>query len=198
MPRAKQFDEAEALEKAVLLFWKQGYHHTSVQDLVDHLGLNRGSLYNTFGGKRALFDRAFAWYRRQEIERLRAFLHAQLNVHAGLRALFGHLIEDDCADPDAKGCFIVNTTTELIPADPEIQHVLVHHRQAIQALLRDTLARGIQHRQIAEDVDADAMAHLLYTLMLGLRVVGKTKPDPNRLLAMVDTVFTLLESKASV
>ncbi|MEM6645556.1 MAG: TetR/AcrR family transcriptional regulator [Bacteroidota bacterium] len=193
MPRAKQFDEAETLEKAVLLFWKQGYHHTSVQDLVDHLGLNRGSLYNTFGGKRALFDRAFAWYRHQEVKRLRTFLEAQPNVRTGLRALFGHLIEDDCADPDAKGCFIVNTTTELIPSDPDIQQVLVHHRNAIHALLHDALTRGLQQKQIAEEIDVDAMAQLLYTLMTGLRVVGKTKPDPARLHAMLDTTFVLLE-----
>jgi len=196
MPRARQFDEAETLEKAVLLFWKQGYHHTSVQDLVDHLGLNRGSLYNTFGGKRALFDRAFAWYRQQEIKRLRTFLDAQPNVRTGLRALFGHLIQDDCADPDAKGCFIVNTTTELIPSDREIQHVLVDHRHAIHALLRDALIRGRQQKQIAEGIDVDAMAQLLYTLMTGLRVVGKTKPDPRRLHAMVDTAFVLLERDA--
>lgn len=49
MPRVKKFDEKEVLEKAMELFWIQGYHATSIQDLVDHLGINRASLYDTYG-----------------------------------------------------------------------------------------------------------------------------------------------------
>ena len=55
MPRPKEFDPQEVLDKAVDLFWRQGYEFTSIQDLVDHLGINRASLYETFGDKHQLF-----------------------------------------------------------------------------------------------------------------------------------------------
>ena len=194
MPRPKQFDEQDVLQKAVMLFWKQGYYHTSIQDLVNHLGINRASLYGTFGGKKALFDRAFQWYRTQQLVRLRAFLERQLNVRTGLRLLFQRIIEDDCADPDAQGCFMVNTTTELVPADVAVQDVLVTHRQSVQAIFATAIARGIEQGNIATDVQPTMIADLLYTLMTGLLVVGKTKADPSSLLATVDAVLSLLDS----
>jgi TetR/AcrR family transcriptional repressor of nem operon len=54
MPRVKLFDENEVLNKAMNLFWKQGYSATSIQDLVSHLGINRASLYDTYGDKEKL------------------------------------------------------------------------------------------------------------------------------------------------
>ncbi|MEL6975424.1 MAG: helix-turn-helix domain-containing protein, partial [Bacteroidota bacterium] len=65
MPRTKQFDEKEVLKKAMELFWEKGFHATSIQDLVSHLGINRASLYDTFGGKDELFNTAFESYRHQ-------------------------------------------------------------------------------------------------------------------------------------
>ena len=59
MPRTKQFNEEEILKKAMELFWEKGFHATSIQDLVAHLGINRASLYDTFGGKEELFKKAF-------------------------------------------------------------------------------------------------------------------------------------------
>ena len=58
MPRTKNFDPAEVLEKAKNLFWEKGYYATSMQDLVDTLGINRASMYDTYGGKDQLFAKA--------------------------------------------------------------------------------------------------------------------------------------------
>jgi AcrR family transcriptional regulator len=55
MARPKEFDSDQALDKAMEPFWRQGYEATSIKDLVRHMGINRGSLYNTFGHKHRLF-----------------------------------------------------------------------------------------------------------------------------------------------
>ena len=68
MGRPKEFDEHEALMKAMRLFWVHGYKATSIQDLVDGMGIGRGSLYGTFGGKRALFMRALRHYDQEARE----------------------------------------------------------------------------------------------------------------------------------
>ena len=75
MPRIKTFDENEVLVKAMNLFWKQGYSATSVQDLVSHLGINRASLYDTFGDKEQLFKKSFALYRKSTMEGLLSLIH---------------------------------------------------------------------------------------------------------------------------
>ncbi len=81
MGRPKEFDEAEVLERAVELFWARGYQATSVQDIVDHVGVNRQSLYNEFGGKDALFLAAL----RRYMERYQAALARYVGgVLAGL------------------------------------------------------------------------------------------------------------------
>ena len=55
MARPKEFDRTQALDKAMHLFWQQGYEATSMQDLCNHMGINRGSLYDTYGNKHSLF-----------------------------------------------------------------------------------------------------------------------------------------------
>ena len=175
-----------------MLFWERGYHATSIQELVDHLGINRASLYTTFGGKRKLFDRAFEQYRGHLREGLAHFLDSQDNVIEALRQLFYTLIEDDFTDESAKGCFIVNTTTELLPADPTLRNTLLQHEAHIEGLFLQAMQRGVVRCQIPPGKDLPTLARVIYTVMTGLRVMGKTKPDPESSMASVETVLGLL------
>ncbi|MEL7252341.1 MAG: helix-turn-helix domain-containing protein [Bacteroidota bacterium] len=120
MPRTKQFDEQVVLERAVELFWKQGYHSTSMQNLVDHLGINRASMYTTFGDKKQLFLRAIQHYRKVNAQGMASLLKDEPDVRIGLRRILELAVTEATADADRKGCFVVNTTTELIPNDPEV------------------------------------------------------------------------------
>ncbi|MCE7002789.1 TetR/AcrR family transcriptional regulator [Kibdelosporangium philippinense] len=62
MPRTKEFDPDAVLRSALNLFWRKGYEATSIQDLVDHLGIGRASMYATFGTKHDLYLRALDLY----------------------------------------------------------------------------------------------------------------------------------------
>ena len=55
MPRKKQFGVDDVMHKAMVAFWDHGYQATSLQDLVECMGINRASLYDTFGDKYSLF-----------------------------------------------------------------------------------------------------------------------------------------------
>jgi len=193
MPRTKEFDEQEVLEKAMMLFWKKGYYNTSIDELVLALGINRGSLYSTFGGKKSLFDRAFEFYRRSNQEKLKSFLSTQEDVRAGLRTIFRQIIMDDDTDIDCKGCFIVNTTTELLPNDESVKESLLKHKKKNEEIFYNFLRRGIDSGQISKDKDIKVISSLLYIFLNGLRVNGKIKPDKKRSLATVDTIIQLLD-----
>jgi TetR/AcrR family transcriptional repressor of nem operon len=95
MPWEKQFDEAAALDKAMEAFWARGYEATSVQDLVEAMGLHRGSIYAAFGGKRSLFLKALRHY---ETHRRRAWLEALRRRH-GPRAAILSVFEAARRDP---------------------------------------------------------------------------------------------------
>ncbi len=193
MPRAKQFDEKEVLAKAMELFWIQGYHATSIQDLVEHLGINRASLYDTYGGKESLFQRAFQLYREQNISQLRQFLKSRPLVREGLRDLFAMAIEQASTDEDRKGCFVVNTAAELVPGDPELLQVLGENKRVFEQLFFDYLKKGEEAGQIPAGKDLRAMASLLFTLYNGLKVVAKVAPEQRPMEASVAEVLKLLD-----
>jgi len=65
MPWEKSFREEDAIHDAMMLFWEKGYESTSIADLLTGLGINRGSLYNAFGGKKELFIKTLTKYDKE-------------------------------------------------------------------------------------------------------------------------------------
>ena len=193
MPRVKKFDEKEVLEKAMELFWVQGYHATSIQDLVDYLGINRASLYDTYGGKESLFQKALQLYREQNTSQVRRFLEGRPQVREGLRALFSAAIAEATGDEDRKGCFVVNTATELLPGDPELLQTLGENKRIFEQLFFEYLKQGEATGQIPGGKDLRAIASLLFMLYNGLKVVSKIAPDQNQFQASIDQVLRLLD-----
>ncbi len=193
MPKVKRFNKEEVLEKAMTLFWKKGYHQTSIQDMVAYLEISRSSLYDTFGGKRKLFYRAFDRYRISHYEGLQHFLHEQQQIKITLRGIFERVIMMNDADVECKGCLIANSTTELLPDDPFLQNIITEHKQNMEGLFCEFLQKGINSGEIPKGKDIKTISRLLYTLLTGIRVVGKTKPQVKESMASVDTILSLLD-----
>lgn len=193
MPRVKLFNEEEVLQKAMGLFWKKGYHATSIQDLVDHLGINRASLYDTYGGKDALFQQAFSLYRNQNKKAMIDFLNNYSSVKEGLAKLFEYAIYDSLQDKDSKGCFVVNTTTELASCDQNMLSIIAGNKQEFEAILYNYLNTGLESGEIPANKDIHAIASLLFTLYNGLKVISKLKPDKKEMLRSVSMSLTVLD-----
>lgn len=192
MPRVKTFNENEVLQKAMFLFWKQGYAATSIQDLVEHLGVNRASLYSTFGDKDQLFKKALKLYQKINSEGVQAFLESQSNTQEGFRLLFQNAIEDVKTDQDRKGCFVVNTTTEIIPGDPVIQQSLQSNQELFVRVFQDFLQKGEAQGDFASGKDLASIALTLFMVYNGLRVVGKIQTDTEKLTQSVNQVLSIL------
>lgn len=193
MPRVKQFDENEVLEKAMNLFWKQGYSATSIQDLVENLGINRASLYATFGDKEKLFKKSLELYRKTNTEGLKKFFANQANIKAGFLKLFEIAIKNATEDQDRKGCFVVNTTTELIPGDQTIIDALEQNRQNFVNIFYEFLKKGENDSQFDKGKDLKSIALLIYILYSGFKVVSKIQTDKKILLEPVKQVLSLLD-----
>ncbi|WP_340064766.1 TetR/AcrR family transcriptional regulator [Ascidiimonas aurantiaca] len=190
MPRVKLFNEETVLVKAMELFWKKGYHATSIQDLVDHLQINRASLYDTYGGKKELFDKAFAHYRTTNSEYLKTFLDTQPNVKQGLLALFETAIEASVSDVECKGCFVINTAMEMIPEDALLHQAVKDN----QAAFKDLWYNFLKQRNYSKtDKELKTMAGLIFTFYNGIKVVAKMHADKESLMASVQKFLTLFD-----
>ncbi|MEN1784598.1 MAG: TetR/AcrR family transcriptional regulator [Bacteroidota bacterium] len=193
MPRTKQFDEKEVLGKAVELFWTKGFHATSMQDLVTHLGINRASLYDTFGSKEALFDMAFKHYRVTEGQKMQQLITKSTSVKAGFRALFEMAIAESVSDRNCKGCFVVNTTTELLPGDNKIHQMLKENKQNAQAVFTQRVQEGIDSGELQTSKSAESIGLMLFTLYNGFRVLAKVEANPQQLRQIMETGLSVLD-----
>ena len=191
MGRPKEFDEHEALMKAMRLFWVHGYKATSIQDLVDGMGIGRGSLYGTFGGKRSLFLRALRHY---DQERANGF--ADLSTSKGPReavlnafeAVAGTVLDQGSRD----GCFLVNTALELSPHDAEIESLVADGFADAEHFFRTAIERGQAAAEISNAVEAASTARALHTLLLGMLVLARSLPEPGLLQSIVKQADALI------
>ncbi|MFF2083495.1 TetR/AcrR family transcriptional regulator [Nocardia sp. NPDC058176] len=173
MGRVKEFDPDVALRAAMDLFWRQGYEATSMQDLVDHLGLGRGSIYATFGGKHDLFLRAFERY----VDDARAGLLDQLSAPGSsldaVKSLVRWYAQTASDDEQRKGCFMTNTAVE-VPEDRDAGRLVTSSLEDMETVLTAALMRARSEGELPADRDPVALARFLVTVLQGIRVVGKT------------------------
>ncbi len=193
MPRTKQFNEEEILKKAMELFWERGFHATSIQNLVTCLGINRASLYDTFGGKEELFNKVFEHYRKTNGDVVRSTFNQEKSVKAGFCRLFEEAIEKAQTDTARKGCFVVNTTTELIPGDKTIQKVLRENKENLENIFIDHIKKGIETGEMDASKDAESIGPMLFALLSGLQVMAKVDPDPNKLRKLARSGLSVLD-----
>lgn len=192
MPRVKLFDQKEVLIKAMEVFWNKGFYHTSMQDLVDGMGINRGSIYDTYGGKKELFDAAFEFHMNQNLHALEEFLKSKPDIRNGLMEFYELVIDAALSDELNKGCFIVNTTMELIPWDEKTTTSIAQYKSSFERQIEDYVQYGIDDGQISSDKSPKMIASLYYTFMTGIRVTGKSKPKRNTLLSSSEAIVGLL------
>ncbi|MFK7972254.1 MAG: TetR/AcrR family transcriptional regulator [Bacteroidia bacterium] len=192
MPRTKEFDEQAVLQKALILFWRQGYHATSMDALVKDLGVNRGSLYATFGNKRALFEKAFEHYRNENKEKVEAFFKSQNSVKEGLALLFFNGAKAVFEDGMKKGCLVVNCTSEFLPNDIQMFQILSSNRKGFEQLFQDMIEKGKEKGEFKNDLDSKAIAAYLFTFFSGLNIVGKLSPEESELKAIISQGLSIL------
>src|SRR5277367_3572708 len=117
MGRPREFDADDAVGEALQMFWKQGYRSTSIPDLLEATGLERGSLYKAFGDKHTLFELAIKTYLKSGRAAMRRILDADGSPLLRLRAWMTRAIEGCAGATGGPGCLAVNAMVELAPSD---------------------------------------------------------------------------------
>ncbi len=191
MVRTKQFDRFAALDEAMELFWERGYHATSIQDLVDRLAVNRQSLYDTFGGKDALYLAALERYRTLAAQPVRMALEREGPVQEVLQRFFSDFLDNFLAG-NWKGCFMVNATAELAGQDEGVSRVCAANTRQLEAAFAGLIARGQQAGEIDASRPVLPLARFLVSTMNGLAVTAKATRDRKVLDQIVEVALRIV------
>lgn len=192
MPRAKCFDQEEALQNAMQAFWKNGYEATSVQDLVDIMGINRGSLYDTFGDKHQLFLAALDRYTIESLSR-NATLKEEGNARTILHEFLQAFMFRNFEDPLNRGCFITNTAVERSPHDEDCSARVRTYFSEVEKNIQTLIARGQEEGDITSSRAPETLAAFFIGVMQGIRVVAKVNPEEACLRPLVEVALASLD-----
>lgn len=193
MPKEILFDEKVALRKATELFWTKGYNGTSMDELTKVMGLSRSSIYNSFGGKHALFMRCLRWYLGDQQRQLQELAGKVGNVAERIRSAFRYAIEEILADRMRKGCMMVNATTEMVNQDREIAAVAAENMDEMEKMFAEWIREGQMRGEVSKVFAPQVLARHLYNTYSGLKVTGKAKPERRTLEEIVKVGLSVLE-----
>jgi TetR/AcrR family transcriptional regulator, transcriptional repressor for nem operon len=195
MPGVKRFDRNEALDRAMALFWRHGYQATSIQDSVEATGVNRGSLYATFGDKCGLFLAVLDHYS----DRIGRPLLAELenpDPRRAIEAMFESIIRRTSDPTRPRGCLDTNTSLECPGAGDDIGRKIAERigfqESAIYQVLRRAQSDGVLDRE----QDTRALARFFVGVAQGLNVVNKAMPDPAILIDMVKVAMRVWDVRS--
>lgn len=173
MPWVKSFDEETAVGKAMQVFWEKGFDSASINDLIAETGVNRGSLYNAFGGKQPLFVKALLKYDQDN----RQAKFAQLEALDDPRQAIGKLFDDSVAscvkDTEQKGCFLINTALDIGNHNAEVNKIVANGLREIEGFLRRSIEVGQARGDIRKQLEPQATAKSLLAQLVAIRVLGR-------------------------
>ncbi len=193
MPWEKSYNETDVLTRAMNAFWARGYEATSMSDLVEATGINRGSIYSAFTDKHTLFVRALKHYDTHHRSR---FLHKIRQANPPKEAIlsvFEAAIQARAGGKQPSGCLLVNTALELSDHDPEICEIIRESLIEVEQFFQTMIEEGQIDGSINNARDPHETAQALLGLFMGLRVLSRARPEKPLLTTISKQAAMLLE-----
>ncbi|MFD1134699.1 TetR/AcrR family transcriptional regulator [Paenibacillus urinalis] len=178
MARNKEFDTTIVLHKAMEVFGHYGYAGTSLQILLDGLGIARQSLYDTYGTKRDLFIKAVKYYVNEKSSSVVAYLEQSADVKEAINHIFETIVEALTDEKRRNECFILNSAIDQIPHDHEIAEIFVQDKLLLEQAIYEALIRGQKQGEFNPNVDLRELAAYLYHARYALTQSAKMTKDP--------------------
>ena len=192
MARPREFDEEAVLDAAVQCFWEHGYEATSVRDLIEKMGITGASLYNAFGDKRALYQRALDRYVEDSVvNRIRRC--EALAPREAIGAFFDEIVRRSLDDRQHKGCMLVNAALDVAPNDPGFQRIVAAVLIRVEQFFLGRIEAGQADRTITRSLAAKTLARHLLGVLMGVRVLARVRPERALLDGVVSGALALLD-----
>jgi TetR/AcrR family transcriptional repressor of nem operon len=192
MGRTSTFENKVALNKAMHLFWRKGYEHCSLAELLEAMEIGNSSFYNTFGNKKKVFMQTLELYYTDAADHTREIFTSERSIQEKIHAMFQYAIERQL-DPDCpKGCFIVNTVSADAIEDPDILRQVRYYLDTFEYSLERALTQAIKGNQLDPNIDARSTAAVLNFYLQGLMKLSLLEYPIAKLRQQTDYFLTAL------
>ena len=186
MARPVEFDENKVLTNAMEQFWREGYEASSVQKLLDCTGINRGTLYNSFGDKDTFFKSCIDQYNTVVDKQITASLkNLKLGSWDAIEAYFEETTLNVKNKHRSMGCLLVNSVCESINYDKEIRKVVRGSLAVIRKALLARLKQAYKSGKVKKGVSAEFAAEVLMNSLYGIRVSSRDGKTPKQLKELI-------------
>lgn len=192
MPRGRprQFDEAEALDIALRLFWRHGYEGTSISTLAQAMGLTIPSVYNAFGNKESLFMRAVEFYDHYSASLYEEAFAKESARDVALGILMGE-VDLVSGEDTPEGCLMIQGALATGPESEAVQQAMAKLRRRAEA---DVAARFEQFReagQLPAGWDSKVLAGYVITVATGIAVQAKSGASRQELVDIAEMAMNI-------
>jgi AcrR family transcriptional regulator len=179
--RPRNFDRTQALDRALMAFWQDGFEATSMTDLVEAMGINSPSIYAAFGAKEALFAEALRHYGSVYANALPDALNNAPDTASAMDAMFEAAVDLFTRSDTPGGCFVVNSVASNAPNSPEIEETLKRLRQERLKQIAERLARDVRSGNLRHDTPVQELADLYAAILQGLAQAARDGLGKERL-----------------
>lgn len=192
MGRPREFEEQDALESALRLFWRDGYEATSLEQLLAATGLSKSSFYHSFGSKAELFAAALKIYQDAQAAEITERLTGDPDPRRALKSLIDTFTDTAASEEKAWGCLTCNTAVELAPQDPVIAKLVDDHHRRLEKIIASAFRRAQEAGRLARSHDARALASFVVATLSGLQVLVRAGADRRRVNAATRVALSAL------
>lgn len=197
MARPREFDEDVALDGAMDVFWKQGYGATSTDDLMEAMGIGRGSFYNAFGSKRAVYLRTFDRYLAQL--RKSDLYHRLFEMEPGgeaLQEVLAGYLESVASERGTHGCYFVHAAKEHRGQDPEVQAAILRGIAGMKDVLIAHMQAAQREGLVPPHVDPARAALLMIAVVWGAHVMMEAGVGKDDVMSAAHALFEMMAEPA--
>ena len=197
--RPRGFDEDQVLDAVMAVFWRQGYEGTSMADLLEATGLHKGSLYQAFGDKHALFVRALRRYIANLKAEMSGVLMGAPTAFEGIRNAM-HKVVNMCMEGEhggSRGCMALNTLVEKGISDPEIQAVLEGAYATRMNMITQSVRACQAEGSMRGDWPAERIASMIEAVETGLAATLKGAVPREHAHQVIDDLLNMLKTPAA-
>jgi len=192
MGRPRLFDLDAAVASALNVFWERGYGATTPAELLDAIGVGKGSFYNAFGSKHALFEKALRRYGDDRVAKLGQRLAGSTSVRQRIKAYLERLAGPENEKALRRGCLAANTAAELGRRDPVATKIVRNTFDRMESVFETTIVEGQTRGELDRALDPKAVASLLLAAVIGMTVLAKVESSAARTRRIAQAIAALL------